>query len=178
MNIRFVVLIILCCLLGFGYYTIEHQWILFRFPTRLPPTTLQLSHHKKKIILYSWHHDAWQKETKEIVWPEQLAQALQNLITTWLIFIQEEQPDIKKISLQSIALGPNLQDLYISFDRNPFFKQSPTFEKLMWIESLLKTLANNAIPVSNVFFLVNHQPLYDTHLDFSQSWPLKGFTAL
>ena len=45
----------------------------------------------------------------------------------------------------------------------------------MRIEGILKTIRENNNAIQTVRFLVHHQPLRDTQLDFSFSWPVQGF---
>jgi hypothetical protein len=89
--------------------------------------------------------------------------------------MDEERLMSKKVSLQSVILTPNEKDAYLSFDRYPFSPESPTVEKFMWVEGLLKTLRDNGISLQGVRFLVHHQEMLDSHLDFSNPWPGIGF---
>lgn len=76
--------------------------------------------------------------------------------------------------LQSVVVT-QAQEAYLSFDRNPFGKEQSTFEKWIWVESLLKTVRIADVPLQSIYFLAYHQPLHDVHLDFSISWPVVGF---
>src|SRR5690606_23993747 len=92
-----------------------------------------------------------------------------------LTLLEEEQVLEKKASLQSVTQSISSNDVYISFDRTPFNEDAPTFDKLMIIESILKTLRENGITIPNIYFLVHHQIMKDLHLDFSHAWPIEGF---
>ena len=67
------------------------------------------------------------------------------------------------------------KELFLSFNKDLFDKQYATFEKLMIIESLLKTMRDNKIAIQSVRFLVHHQIMTDDHLNFIISWPILGY---
>lgn len=177
MNIKNVLaLSILSALCGAVYVAYMYDIIMIR----LPGSTQELDKQqhcsiiKKNVKLYGWRHDKWHHESVELIWSEDMVDTLSRLIPAWLTMLEEEKMDQKKISLQSITISPHGQ-AYLSLDRNPFTKEASTFEKLMWVESLLKTIRDNGINLQSIQFLVHHQPLQDYHLDFSNPWPLTGF---
>jgi len=150
---------------------------MLRFPsykTESEQTTQQLRAHKKPATLFFWHNKRWNKETVEILQTNDNAQTAQHLLNSWLTLLDEEQVMAKKVMLQSALLSDD-QQLYLSLDRNPFNETDSTYDKLMWIEGLLRTVREQSISVQGVRFLVHHQPMQDYHLDFSNSWPLAGF---
>jgi len=81
----------------------------------------------------------------------------------------------KKVYVEAVMNTADNTDTLIMFDRNPFSKTMPTRQKLLIIESILKTIRENGIKAPKIRFLVNNQTLVDPHLDFSISWPLEGF---
>ena len=87
----------------------------------------------------------------------------------------EENSGVKLSHIEAISLSGSGSDLYISFDRSPLSKGSSTYEKLLWVEGLLKTVRANDSRIQSVHFLVHHQPLVDATLDFSYAWPIGGF---
>ncbi len=160
------------------YFAYNHQWIIFKNPFYScyeKRTIERVMTQKKSIKHFFWHHDAWRQEIAEILWSDEKVHALSSLITSWLTILDEEKINIKKISLQSIAISATKQEVFCSFDRNPFSKQQSTFEKIMWIEGLMKSIRESGIKIQAIRFLVHHQPLIDTHLDFSNAWPIEGF---
>ena len=130
---------------------------------------------KKKIVLHYWQHEAWHSENGEILWSENKAHNLTSLINNWLAMLDEEGVTTKKISLQLALLAASGTEAFISFDSYPFFKEASTYDKLQWIEGLLKTVRTNNLQLQTIRFLVHHQELLDAHLDFSCSWPIVGF---
>lgn len=130
---------------------------------------------KKKVTRVYWHNESWHAEETELLWSEDKAEIVLRLITSWLSLLDEEKVMEKKVSVQSAVLTQSGVEVYLSFDRNPFNKNQSTYEKLMWIEGILKTIRENGIHIQQIQFLVHHQPLHDFHLDFSNPWPITGF---
>jgi hypothetical protein len=176
-TLRLIFTIILSLGIGMLLYTWHRGWIVIKLPA-----TQQVTHQeeptqknlKKNVMLSYWHNDKWQRENVELIWTTDTAKTIEYLLNNWLSLLDEEQVIDKKITIQSVALTQS-NYAYISFDRNPFNKEQTTFEKLQWIEGLLKTIRDNGIKLQGIYFLVQHQPLIDPHLDFSNSWPLSGF---
>lgn len=163
---------------SFLFFAWQRGWIIINVNATPPdahivntslPTVI-----KKKVTLYYWHMGGWKKETTDLIWHEQKAITIEYLINSWLTLLDEEQLMEKKVTLQTVLLTQSDQ-AYLSFDRQPFSKESTTYEKWMWLEGLLKTIRDNGIKIQGIQFLVHHQPLKDTHLDFTNPWPLSGF---
>ena len=159
-------------------YFVGKEWIIIRWPSYITEPLNDDIHQeaiKKKVRLSFWQHARWNHETIDIAWSQNTSQAMQYIIRSLLTLLEEEQVLEKKISLQSVAPSSSGNDVYISFDRKPFNEEAPMFEKLMIIESIVKTMRENGISTPNIYFLVHHQSIKDLHLDFSHPWPLEGF---
>lgn len=164
-------------LAGILFFAFYNQWII----VKLPYTTTHLSEKsslikKKEVTFFYFHNEKWKTEKQELLWTENSAQNITQLINTWLTILDEERIFSKKITLQS-ALISTSNNLYLSFDHNILTKEDPIFKKWMLIEGLLKTIASNEQSVHHVQFLVQHQQLQDPHLDFSLPWPIHGFIS-
>lgn len=152
-------------------------WIIFKFPSykkESSQTIQNMKTEKKSVKLFFWHKKRWKIETVEILQTENQARNIQHIINSWLTLLDEDNYMKKKATLQSALVSGN-NELFLSFDRNPFNESDTTYEKWMWVEALLKTLRENNISIQNVRLLEHHQPMEDYHLDFSNSWPLIGF---
>ena len=170
----------LCALSGILFYAINRGLIIINTPlTTHPCKTTEPAHISqaphKKATLFFWHHNAWHQETTQLVWGEYSGQNIAYLINSWLALLDDEKLTSKKVSLQTAMLNPSGNELYISFDRSLFSKESTTHEKWMLIEGLLKTLRENGITSTAVRFLIHHQSMIDAHLDFNSPWPIHGF---
>lgn len=159
--------------LFFAWY---HGLLLIQpLTARVEKSDLGACYDKKTITLHYWHRDTWHKEEVEILWSSDQAISALHVARTWLNLLDEEGITSKKTSVQSALLCPSATELYLSFDRNPLAKQAGVYEKVMWVEGLLKTFNDNGLTFAHIHFLVHHQPINDAHLDFSQPWPGKGF---
>lgn len=178
MNYKWYLLISLFALLAGGLLTLYlQQSIIIYWPTTKQPTLLveKKVSSLNKIQLFFWQQNQWKSEEVELLQNQDYATNLHYLISRWLTFMEEEGMNRKKVALQSVALEGPGQIAYLSFDRNPFDKESSCFDKWIWIEGLLRTIQETGINLSGIQFLVHHQPLYDYHLDFSYPWPPSGF---
>ena len=165
-------------ILGALLFALYNGWIIVRYPSYHSEVAEQLSKKavvKKDVKLIFWHNNKWHTENTHLIWQYDKARTLDYLINTWLTLLDEDSIMDKKVSLQAALLASSDQEPYLSFDRPPFTKAASTFEKWMWIEGLLKTIRENGIALQRVHFLVHHQPMRDSHLDFSHPWPVTGF---
>lgn len=177
MNTRtYITFSITTFLSAFLFYAMYNQWILLRIPWQRQQqvTENKYSIQKKQITLHYFHGDKWKTEKQELLWTEINEKNLFQLINAWLMLLDEEHITTKKVTLQS-ALLSTAGCAYLSFDHNIINKEETIFKKWMIIEGLLATIAHNGIAISHVQFLVQQQPLRDSHLDFSRAWPLHGF---
>lgn len=167
--------------IGILLYAIHRGFIIFNAPFLGPVTPTQpistATAPQKKVTLFFWHHNAWHQETTQLVWGEYNSQNATYLINSWLCLLDDEKITNKKISLETALFNQAGTELFLSFDRSLFSKESTTHEKWMLIEGLLKTLRENGIAPQTVRFLIHHEPLIDTHLDFNSPWPIHGFVG-
>ncbi len=165
-----------CFALGMLIYALSYGWIVIQKPSNTASLLHDKNHsvEKKIITFYFWHVDTWQHETMELIWPEDVAQQLNLMVSKWLSVVLEEGVYEKRISLQS-ALVSDTQEAYLSFDRNPIVKARATLQNLMWFEGLLKTVRSAQIGVRGIYFMTHHQPINDIRFDFLRSWPIAGF---
>ena len=97
----------------------------------------------------------------------------EQILQTWL---NTQNAPTHKIKLRSIALSPDQRNIFINFvDISPFAHQTSTYNKLLWIQALFKTLHAYNNKLEYVYFLVNNKPVEDYELDFSRPWPIIGF---
>jgi hypothetical protein len=129
----------------------------------------------KTVSLFLYKDKRWHEEKQQMAWFNAKQDQLASLVNSWLLLLDQEDMLEKKVSVQTVLLSASQQEAYISFDRNFLSKQYSIFDKLMSIESLLKTVRENNINIQKVHFLVHHKPMHDYHLDFSQAWPIIGF---
>lgn len=180
MNIQnYTYISLFCLLLGALFTGIMHEWIVIFFPLHTKQFSLVTDNKTENrfITIYYWSDDHWQTESIPAICSYNNTQEFICTVTaSWLLMMQEEQIVPSHISVQSILLSTHGDTAYISFNDTLVQRNKPMIDNLLCIESLLKTLHSNNIPqLQNCLFLVNHTPLTDAHLDFSQSWPIVGF---
>ena len=170
---------ILICLIsmlaGILFVVIHQDIIIINYPRDVIQRNTSFKATKKNIQLIYWHQDKWKTENQELVWHNDITKNIYYLVNSLLTLMHEENTVYKKVLLQSVLISTAGHEAYLSFDRAPFSKQQITFDKWMFIESILKTIKHNKIPIQQIQFLVHHQPLHDLHIDFSKVWNIHGF---
>ena len=159
-----------CALLFFAW---QKKWIILNFCPATSAQTTNKKMLKKECTLYYWRHNKWHEETNNLIWSNNTALNMHYLINSWLTLLFDEE--LSKRMHAHILFCPS-GILYVSFDRSPFGKHISTHEKLIFIESLLKTVKANST-IGHLYFLIQHKPLLDTHLDFSSTWPVDGYIS-
>lgn len=131
----------------------------------------------KNVSLFYIKNKEWKEEKVTIAW--QHTQEAVELVTKQLLdLLLQEKCISKKVSLQSALLDIHEQCIYISFEQSLFERQQTTEQKIAIISSFCKTIAALGIGVQKCFFLINHQPMKDYHLDFNFSWPIHYYVEL
>ena len=162
----------LIALLLFAY---QKEFVILNFATKVPMQETPSVAQKKKTAFFFWHQNAWHTEEIPLLFTADTSNNMQQLINRWMQLIQEENIVKKKTIVQSALLNGNRKELYLSLDRLPWDKEMDTFKKWMIIEGILKTIKNADATIKKVHFLANHQQINDTHLDFTNAWPIDGF---
>lgn len=177
-NRHYLILTGITLLCGMLFYGIYNDLIILHLPSKkgVPPV-YQSSAQRKKVKLIYFNQEKFLTEEQEILITNNNQQNLSNLITNWLNLLEEEEILSKKVTLQSVLTDKSDTEAFISFDRSPFLKEQSTYQKLMFIEALLKTIKGNGLPFISIRFLVNFKRFNDPHLDFSQSWPITGYMS-
>lgn len=174
---QYLIFCLISFLVGILFFVWHNEMLIIKFSTRQAMVLPDQSAQKQLINLYFLKDTkelVWHKEQQEVVLAGDKAKAAQYIISRLFNVLLEEKIIPKQAHVQH-AMIDNAHELYISFNRSPFAKQSSTYEKWMLIESILKTLKENGVQVQSVRFLVNHHPLLDNQLDFTKGWPITGF---
>jgi len=163
---------------GLVLISIQKNFIILNFnTTKLAnhQTQTQTNFTKKNITLWFWQNEQWHSEQTIILWGQDSANNLTSLVQNWLALATEEQIIKNKINLQAALVSKNEQTAYLSFGNTLFNKNLSTYQKLLIIESLLKTIRTNQTGIQEIQFLVQHQIMQDSQLDFANPWPITGF---
>lgn len=180
-NLLYIATCSILCLLGGFFFLIQESWIVITSPfaqQQAQQTTQQKNTAYKTVTLYSMqNNNQIKKETTEIVYSDNTAHNIKLLLNSWLLFLEDEHIIEHENHIISVSLSSSKQEAFICLNQYPFEKSWSTYKKMMWIESLLKTIRENGISITSIRLLVQHQPLQDDHLHFELSWPIKGFIS-
>ena len=177
---QFLILIGLALLAGSIFYLYQESWLIINFPSKIVETersTLKKNIYYKSAMLYGWQGNKLKNEAVEIISSDDNSETIRQLCNSWLKFLEDIDATSKETKIISVALSPSKQEAFICLNQPPFESQWSTYQKLLWIEGLLKTLRENKIAISFVRILNHHQPLQDDHLNFDISWPIEGFIS-
>jgi N-acetylmuramoyl-L-alanine amidase len=162
----------MCLFLGMGIYVWRYQLPkLYSDPVNIA----HRNHSSQTVTISCWSQGQYKNEQKTLLWSSSACEGIAQLIQAWLSFMDEEEQLAHPCFLQAVSISSSGGEAFISFDRSPLSSSWSTYNSLMTLESLLKTLRDNGIKIGSYRFLENHQSLQDNHLDFSKSWPLEGF---
>ena len=174
MNNRFLYsLCVILFFLSILFFAWFNEYIIINPHRSQVANAHEASSTKKKVALYFYKND-WQQDSVHLLLSENDALNAQLIIGRWLEIAFDETVLKKKTVVQSTFITIN-NELIISFDRALFSKESSTFEKWMIMEGILKSISDAIPNIKTVRFLINHQTINDTHLDFTNAWPSKGF---
>lgn len=178
MNIKQYALISsLTALVGILLFAYQKEIIILNINSPLSTHDLAKTSRKKNVSFFYWLNDEWHTEQIQLIFSDTIPTNMQQLVQRWLQLIHEEKIVRKKVQLQTATLNFDQHELLLSFDRFPWNKEHSTYEKWMVIETVLKTIKLAEPSIKRVRFLIDQQPPLDTHLDFTNPWPINGFTA-
>ncbi len=171
---KLVILLIFGLILGLLLIALKQNYIILNFWTSGTAQTASAS-HKKKVIIYFWHNDQWKQEEVQLLVDSHVYNNAYHMMSQYLQLLHDESIIKHKVNVQRVIMNYDNQEIFISFDRLIWNKDTCTVEKLMIVEGILKTLKKNEPSIKKVQFLMNHQPMTDAHLDFTNAWPIDGF---
>ena len=138
-KLYYLISLIIFFIFGILFFAIQNDFIIFRWPTKTILKVDKFLSTKKSIKLFYWNNSKWINESIDILISGNLQDDVQRIIISWLNLLDEEKI-IEKTSLQTVLISESSNELFLSFDRNLISEEISTYEKLMLIESLLKTL--------------------------------------
>lgn len=168
----------ICGFLGVLFCAYHNSWFIVFLPQQYHDIApLHEEPESKKIDLVWWHDRQWQKESVDMIWPIDMRCIIEALIRKWLLVTAEEKHEHYATLFQAVLLSSSQKTIYFSCTKSPFHQQLSMQDKLLWIESLCRTLLNNGITATHIQLLVDHKPLSDAHLDFTYAWPMNGLVS-
>ena len=177
MNKNYITAAIIACFsFGLSFFIYQKQWIVFLLPfntTHYKPEIFEQKINRKEVSLFFWKHNEWQTESTTLIWSSDVARNTKLLVNTLLILLEDEQIVNKDIQVVSAAISN--KEIFLSLNKHLFHQSDATYTKLMIIESILKTIRHNKVPIQSIRFLIHHEPIHDDHFNFEISWPISGF---
>ena len=177
-NIYFIICLTLLSI-GSLFFLYQESWIVFFIPHQQMPTNISIEQNSKTQEVTLWVFNSntrsLKKESIEMIYGDDISQNLKLLINNWFLFLEEEGLIDKQIIVQSVALCERSTQAFVSINQYPFDKSMSTYQKLMIVESLLKTIRENNISISSIRLLIHHKQIVDDHLNFNVSWPIEGY---
>jgi hypothetical protein len=170
----------LATLCGIGWYGYFNEWIIIRDPWKTPYATMPNQRLSKKDIQLSfWRHHAWHSEYITVRLAESLQEQLLTILQAW--FHEAVQLDFvpNSCTLETALYDARTSCLYLSCTSSPLDMQKSTYEKLMMLESLCKTVRENSPQhIQSVQLLVKHSPLDDPHIICTKPMAVSGFSSI
>lgn len=166
------IILALSFLAGMLFFFHYQEWLVISWHPPYYQTSTTNCVKNKTIVLGREKNSVWTTESFHILWSKNPVETFTTLTTTWLTWLVDEHVLSKKTIAESVLFSPSGYEMYVSFNRNPLDKQWSIQQKESFILSLLKNYKENGCTASSVYFLVQHQPLNDPHLDFSRPWTL------
>lgn len=157
----------------FAWY---HDWIIITIPPRntlaSTSTNAPAATYKKKVVIFYPKQGNIRHETRDILWSNNADDNALMLVQTWATLLYEEEIIHKKITVQTAAVSVTQDELIISLDRPFLLKEEAAFKKVELVQTLLSTIHEQLPNIQKVRFLIDHKPLLDVALDFSQPWSI------
>ena len=171
----FTALSIICFLAGMLFFFLYQEWLVISWHRPYSQNETASPLIKKTVMVGRKKNNEWVQESVQILWSEDQKETLKTITNAWLSWLEDEGVLSKKIVAESVLFSPSGYEMYISFDHNPFDKHWSIHHKESFINALLKSYKENGCTVSSFYFLVHHEPLKDSHLDFNEPWNFSNF---
>lgn len=163
-----------CIILGLVAASLMRGWIIIQVPLSFSSQQTRVPAEQRTCSLWLYKDANWHTDKESCLFPDDTASALKNLISSWVTLVNEEKVTPHPLKLTS-ALVSDEHIAYLSFEQSPFSAEQSTYDRWLFVESLLRTIKDNVPQITSVMLLVNHKPLADRCLDLSTSWPIQGF---
>lgn len=174
--ITFVTIIGLCTLAGIAYWAKQQHYIIVNFnPVHSTTQEIHNRESTRNIKLHYWDQGTHKSENSSIVWQNNKEDTLAYIISSWLEVAYDAGVLAHKAVIETVMVA-HPEHLYISLSENPLKKDTSTLDAWMNIEGLLKTIREANLTIKKISFLVHHKQMTDARLDFSQAWPIEGFS--
>ncbi len=175
MRLNLTAICVSALILGACFWAWQKEWLILRGPVKSFSYSNIMAAPTKPVTIYFWKNQRWHQEQDSMLWDQGRCLNLQRLVQSWVAINAAEGLISHHLTLQACII--HQQTGYLSFEQPLFEKHFSTYQKVMLIESLLKSIRENHIQITQIQFLCQNHPMSDSHLDFSRPWPTQGFVA-
>lgn len=168
---------------GILFFVVEQRLIVVDVRFFRATTTPEEGEHerratKKQVTLYAHKENKELSEKTAIVWRhDNQTENIKALANAWLTLLHAERIIDEKTIVETVGLSEEQKIAYVTFSLPWLKPQTSTIDKLLLVESLLKTIKNAVSGVSAVQLLVKHEAMKDVHLECDYPWPLDGWLS-
>jgi hypothetical protein len=179
----YLVLSVSFLFIGMLFFLIQRNWLVVKWVGLWGQEKMTAERKKdiaarKKIDIFFWKDEKFQKETLSSVWFRNGAENIKHLINNWLVLLYEERVIQKSVRAETVALTDDGTSAIVSFEASFLGREWSTKKKSNTIESLFKTIRAGKSSIQKIIFLVKQHSMEDDQFDFSQPWPCDGFLDL
>lgn len=166
---------------GILFFVVEQRLLVVDvrfFRTATPPEESEHERRatKKQVTLYVHKEQKELSEKTAIVWRhDNQTENIKALINAWLMLLYAERIIDEKTIVETVGLSEEQKIAYVVFNRPWLKSQTATIDKLLLVESLLKTIKSVIVGVGAVQLLVKHEAMRDVHLECDYPWPIDGW---
>lgn len=165
-----------CIMIGIGAlaYAFHMNYIRIIISYATPNITTKPPQMIPITLYFVTSQDTYHTEKISCLPQETPTPLITHIITQWL----KTNPLTVSAVCSHCALSFDAKLLCIHFSEIPFHESWSTYQKLTWLQGLLRTIAEHNHSIEYVYFLVGEKQLSDAELDFSQPWPISGFVSI
>ena len=170
-----IALSVLLVLGGIGTIALSREYfarLILGAASRAGAPHPQATQYKTLQIYYPVNGELVSVETQVVV-TQEARLTIDQLLRTWLLTLSREGFVSEPITLQAVSIVEAGTIGLISFDRSLFSASWSSKQKLLCVQSLLRTLQSTQVNALHV--LCNHEPMVDEHLDLSAPLPIDGY---
>jgi hypothetical protein len=177
--LKYVILCTISILGGVLFLALQQQWLIIHVIAPYISTNFSSpSNFTVRRIDYTYHkHGDQRLHQQEIIWDSDIQLCALRLISSYCELLEDEKIITSHVAVDSACFDDRKNELIVSFSHNPFNDQQTVATRMVIIEDLLINVRSYFPQLKQVRFLMRHEPLIDSLLEFSFPWPVTGFQA-
>lgn len=174
MNSKLIIVSSLAACAGVCLYLYYSEYFIVLLPQHTQIIAESKAHQTRRTPVFFVRNKTWSQEIKDVLWTHN-EPVVEHLLQQLLDVLYEEKYIQQRVRVEFAVRNASGSTLYIQLSQSPL-DQGSIAANIEIVHSILSTLAHNNVQVTGVQFLVNSEPLPDTHLDFSSPWQLAAIS--